>query len=107
MYAMAVYTTEAALEAIFGEDFDSGDESEIEDDPLFPLPRSSDEESDSGGEDLQPSDPSSSSSDEQNRSRSPPRGRGRSRGRGRGKGRGEAEGGVIWKRQPRRWHTDG
>ena len=47
IYAMAVYTTEEALDVILGEDFDSGDESEIEEDPSFPLPRLRDQESDS------------------------------------------------------------
>ena len=47
MYAMAVYTTEEALDVILGQDFDSGDDSEIEEDPSFPLPRPSDQESDS------------------------------------------------------------
>ena len=47
MCSMAVSTTEEALDVLIGEDFDSVDESEIEEDPSFPLPRPSDQESDS------------------------------------------------------------
>ena len=44
---------------ILGEDFDSGDKSEIEEDPSFPLPRLSDQESDSDleSDDEAPSSP--------------------------------------------------
>ena len=45
---MAVYSTEQALEARLGTDFDSGGESEIQDPP----PRSRDEESHSDAEQL-------------------------------------------------------
>ncbi len=44
---MAAYTTEEALDAILGEDIDSGSESDILEDPAFELPRESDDESDS------------------------------------------------------------
>jgi len=44
---MALYATEEALEMILAEDFNSGDETDIEEDPSFPLPRLSDQESDS------------------------------------------------------------
>ena len=44
---MAVSTTEEALDVLIGEDFDSVHESEIEEDPSSPLPRPSDQESDS------------------------------------------------------------
>ena len=47
MCSMVVSTTEEALDVLIGEDFDSVDESEIEEDPSFPLPRPSDQESDS------------------------------------------------------------
>ena len=47
MCSMAVSTTEEAQYVILGEDFDSVDESEIEEDPSFPLPRPSNQESDS------------------------------------------------------------
>ena len=48
--AMALYATEAALEMILAEDFNSGDETDIKEDPSFPLPRLSDQESDSSSE---------------------------------------------------------
>ena len=47
MCSMAVSTTEEALDVLLGEDFDSVDESEIEEDPSFPLPRLSNQKSDS------------------------------------------------------------
>ena len=105
---MALYATEEALEMILAEDFNSGDETDIEEDPSFPLPRLSDQESDSSSEsddDLplppprrsdelnsdgaNPSDPESQPF--RSRSSSPPR-RGLTRGRGRGKGRGRRRG---------------
>ena len=101
---MALYATEEALEMILAEDFNSGDETDIEEDPSFPLPRLSDQESDSSSEsddDLplppprrsdelnsdgaNPSDPESQPF--RSRSSSPPR-RGLTRGRGRGRGGG-------------------
>ena len=97
---MAVYTTEEALDVILGDDFDSGDESEIEEDPSFLLPRPTDQESDSGREfDDEPPFCPPQKSDEPNsdinpesltcRSRSSsPSMRGRGRGRRRGRGRG-------------------
>ena len=47
MCAMSASTTEEALNVILGEHFHSGNESEIEEDLSFPLPRPSDQESDS------------------------------------------------------------
>ena len=78
IYAMAVYNTEEALDVILGEDFDSGDESEIEEDLSFPLPRLSDQESDS---DLESDDEAPSRKGEGKRKRKRKGKRKRKRGR--------------------------
>ena len=105
MCAMAVYTAEEAIQVMFGEEFDSGGESEIEEDPAFPLPRpSSDSDSEDEREDRSVPLPSSSDSESESdgkhpdsfagrsRSNSPPATRGRGRGRGRERGRGRQRG---------------
>ena len=69
---MTTLSGEQVLGMLFDPDFDSGGESEIEEDPAFPLPRPEEV-------DRTPSPPPPPS---------PPRRRGRGRGRSRGRGRG-------------------
>ena len=44
---MASYTANEVMDLVTGDDFDSEGESEIEEDPSFPLPRASSSEEDS------------------------------------------------------------
>ena len=69
---MTTLSGEQVLGMLFDPDFDSGGESEIEEDPAFPLPQLEEV-------DRTPSPPPPPS---------PPRRRGRGRGRGRSRGRG-------------------
>ena len=48
---MASYSVGEALNLLLGDEIDSGGESDIEEDPAFPLPTADSSEEDSSGED--------------------------------------------------------